>query len=73
MIIYIINVFISLIPNNIPSHYQLCNYLLLSNHMGPRRLMLITTLLCLLYKYLYIHFAGENIESQKLQNLLKAE
>ena len=35
--------------------------------------MLITTLLCLLHKYLYIHFAGENIESQKLENLLKAE
>lgn len=35
--------------------------------------MLITTLLCLLHKYLYIHFSGENIESQKLENLLKAE
>lgn len=37
-IIYIIKLFISLLPNNIPSRYKLCNYLLLSTYMVPRNI-----------------------------------
>lgn len=37
-IIYIIKLFISLLLNNIPSRYKLCNYLLLSTYMVPRNI-----------------------------------
>lgn len=71
-IIGIMMLLISLLPKSIISYYRSYNYLLLSTYIvlsNVLYLILITILLCLLYKYLCIHFTDEKTEAQKLWNV----